>query len=196
MALICTLLAGMVMAVLVALLITLPLLINEKRLRRLAEAKLEASEVATEFERSMLNGEFHHGETCHDVLYKVIHYGQFDTEPVSVGDLFSLPTKEQHLFIKTIQDELKTKTPELRERVERFFNAGRRMFHYSQPLRYYLLCFWVLVFAGGLVLAIVSLFTLYSAKQAWERVRDFVSEWIVVFGQENNNPTISSKLQT
>jgi hypothetical protein len=196
MSVIYTLLTGTALAVLVALLITLPLLINEKRLRRLAEAQLEASQVATEFERSMLKGEFRYGETCHDVLYKIVYHGQFDTEPVSLGDLCSLPTKEQRLLIKILQEELKTKPAEIQERVERFLNASRRAFHFRQPIRYYLFCSWVLILAGGIILVIVSLFSLYGAKKTWERVRDLVSEWIVVFGQEDSNPTISSRLQT
>lgn len=166
-----------------ALLINLPILLREKRLRRLSQAKLEIAKAALRMEKLMLQGRIRLGHVCHDCLYRMMMQSHYEYEYAIPWVFWRRPTEQSREFRKKLSQEMMEKS-DLSKIVMDYVRADFQAFKNSRPVVSILFMVWVLFCAGGITMIIVGFIGFLKAKQAmkdvWKSFRELVAVWYVI----------------
>jgi hypothetical protein len=136
-------------------LINLPMVFNSYHNRRYAEAKLEIAKCVTEMEMLMLNGELKLGDVCHDRIYQNMLCSQY-AKRYGTPWKFWKPQPQIKEIRERLHAEMSQKTP-LAKLLTRYGAANYKAFRNNRPAASFCFLLWVLIFAGGFLILILSL---------------------------------------
>lgn len=161
--------------------------LNEKRKRKLAEARLALAKLATTANRQMRSGETTRGDICHDSVYKWVlaaqHYPVFtiDWSP------FKEVSPEARRFQRQLCEELRAH-PSRSSLVESFSFNLLKAFRTSHPFKFRMFWLWTIFFHGGLVilgaaikLAIFGAHGMRALREGWKKCTQNVKEWALLY---------------
>lgn len=172
----------------IALLVNAPLILHERRLRKLASAKLEVTKTVNEINQLMLTGEIKMGELCHDKVYPIMLSTQYDGRFYATWKLWKPPTEASKNLRLALHQEITKGTP-LGNILNRFASAKFSCFRRQQPLMFYCFSIWVLFVAGGFLLLLMGVVSAITARVAWRNFRQrfalaklnqLLSEWSLI----------------
>lgn len=163
-------------------------LLNEWRLRRIAEARLCMAKLSTAADELLLSGDVKVGELCHDHLCKLI----FATEHQKCFNISWNPffgaKKEVKEFKKALEIELKSKS-KMRDLLQQFAPNFAKAFRNTHPIKFFLFSIWVAVFCGGFIivlpslkLTITGLQGLIALHDGWCKLKSEIIKLSVVYG--------------
>lgn len=163
------------------------LLLNEKRKRKLAEARLALAKLATDANRQMRSGETTKGDICHDKVYKwVLSAQQYPVFTVDWNPLKRV-TPEAKSFQEELGKELRAH-PNRASLVDSFTANLLKAFRTSHPLKFRLFWFWVIFFRGGLAilgaairLAIFGARGMLALHEGWKKCTQNVKIWALLY---------------
>jgi hypothetical protein len=164
-----------IFCVALAVAFNLPMVLRSYRLRRFSQAKLEIVRTVNEMEKLMLSGELTLGGVCHDRIYQNMLLSQYATRYDASWKFWKFFTPEANAARKRLHREMNGNTP-LSQLLTRYGNANFRAFRYNRPIASAFFMWWVLLFAGGLTLLFVSLFSIVKINQAWKNFKQRSAE--------------------
>jgi hypothetical protein len=169
----------------------LMVLLNERRLRRLAEARLGLAKAATLAEKMMLSGETTVGCICHDHLCKTILFARHEKKfDVSWNPFMS--RKEMNLH-RQLDTELESSL-RAGELMSQFIFNFAKAFRNCHPIKFLLFSAWIAFAFGGIRMLVIAfkaaLFGgkgIISLSQAWRQQKRAIAEWSVKLGLNQND---------
>jgi hypothetical protein len=175
-----TILSALIFSVLLAVLITLPVYLHERRLLRLAKAKLEISKTVTAMEELMLSGKLAMGETCHDKVFKTM-------VAVQASDSYSVPWKlwemapsnEEREVRKKLHGEITAKGSEVGDLMGRFTYSYFLAYSYRRPFLCKCFILWVLLFDIGITGVITAFLAFRHWARRYQAAKRRMGEWLV-----------------
>jgi hypothetical protein len=128
-------------------LLNAPRYLRQRRLLRLAKAKLEVTKVVNEMNLLMLHGHIKAGNTCHDIVYPVMVETQYDGRFSVTWRFWRPPTDTTRERQQAIHDEINKRT-QLGTLLKRFVVAKVECFHYQQPFVFFCFLLWLIFVAS------------------------------------------------
>ncbi|MGO9585558.1 MAG: hypothetical protein ACLP2Y_05115 [Limisphaerales bacterium] len=153
-----------------AVALNLPMVLRSSRLRRFAQAKLDIVRTVNEMDKLMLNGDLTLGSVCHDRVYQNMLRSQYATHYIAPWRFWKFFTPEMRDVQKGVHAEMSGNTP-LSQLMARYGDANFRAFRYNRPFASVMFMWWVLIFAGGLTILFVGVFSLLKIKEAWKNFK-------------------------
>lgn len=159
----------LIIAVSLAFLLNLNMLVQAFREKKIAEYNLEISRVASKLERKLLAGEHTIGETCHDLLPKLVAYAQFKGQSIP---LRVIPSDRDKLVIRKLDREYAVEESIDKDLMNDFTDAILRAFVVKQPILIFVLA--CLVVGYYFLMALLKL-----TWVGWSYMQKRTAEWIM-----------------
>lgn len=168
----------LLVATLVAILLNLPVIYRAKRMRRLAEARLEIAKVVTEMEKRMLSGDLKVGEVCHDALYKdMVRCQAASGYRVSLS--LSRPSVPEQELRKRLHEEIANHDG-VGALLKRYIVAHFRAFRQQRPFMSLMFLFWVAAVIAGILGVFSCVKLLRGGRSWWKDYKQSAAEWLFV----------------
>ncbi len=161
-----------------AVLVNLPKVLRSYHERRFAAAKLEIVLTVTEMEKLMLESTLTLGDVCHDRIYQNMLRSQYATRYIAPWKFWK-PQPRQQEIRKRLHVEMSQNTP-LAKLLIRYGNANFKAFRNNRPFASFCFILWVLLFAGGLIILVMGLFSALKISQVWKKFWQRATEEYVV----------------
>jgi len=174
-------------AILASVLPGVYLYLRERRLRLLAEARLQLAKVATAANRLMLDGETKAGDLFHDHVCDCMLTAQFATRFNLRWHLFKPAPQEDAEFRKKLDSEIRAHKHKARLMTEFMFSC-MKAFSYSHPFKFICFILWVVFLNRGLAVFGLMIQGKQSLKSTIARLKRDVAEWGVVIGRHPHQP--------
>jgi hypothetical protein len=167
-------------------------LFNEKRKRRLSEARLALAKLATEANRQMLAGETKRGDICHDRVYASILGAQHSSVfNVDWNPLHNRVSEEGKKFQEALRQELELH-PKRAGLIDSFTHNLMKAFRNSHPVKFRLFWLWVILFCGGLrILGLAFRAAIHGAfftargmralSDGWQKCKMNIRDWALLY---------------
>lgn len=185
-----------ILSVIAAITPGLIMLLNERRLRRISEARLGLARAATAADAVMLSGEVKAGQLCHDHLCQRIFESQHHTRFNVHWNPFARQPKEIREFQEALDKELEC-NEQMRGVLDIFVFNFSKAFRNSHPVKFVGFSLWVLLVCGGLNMLLIALrLAVFGGKgvlalvEGWREVKQRIAEWAVVCGSDNGGPRL------
>ncbi len=186
--------------VLVVFAICISYYLRERRLTRLAKAKLDLSTAVSEMEQHLLNGRVTAGEVCHDDMFKAMLRCQEATRVRWGWKLWRMPTESEQQLREQFMRELKANS-HVGEISGRFVRSAWNVYENQRPFASRCFILWCFIFGGMLNMLVLNLRSflqilraLVSFKRNWgtyvalcDPVRLTVALWLVAFCGSNHS---------
>jgi hypothetical protein len=130
--------------------------LNEVRLRKLAEVRLDLARTATHVNELMLAGEVTVGQICHDHFCRFILDSQLRHEFNMSWNLLRAISPAAIAIRKQLEEELETKE-RVRDILQVFVMKYANAFRYSRPLSFICFAAWVFTCRGGIQMIVATL---------------------------------------
>jgi hypothetical protein len=149
------------------LLLNALILIRAKRLRRLAQARLDIVRAVTEMEGLMMKGVIQRGDAVHDEFFDALLASQY-TAGYGVRWKFWHANEKMKAVRKMLLAEIAKQT-EVGKLVSRLARAHYRAFENRHPLTSIVFALWVVACAGGLLVFLGGLLGYLGLKTAFRK---------------------------
>jgi len=166
-----------------ALLINVPLYIRQRRLLRLAKARLEISKAVTVMDKLMLDGKIKAGDVCHDKLYQAMLRTQYATKLYFPWKFWVPPTPESRELHKKLHKEL-SEHGELASALGQFVSANMNALHNGQPFVARIFALYVLIFCGGLRMLLAGILSVVRIHAVCVKLRQLIAEWSLILEEK------------
>lgn len=168
-----------ILSFLLAVLMNLPMLLREKHLRRLSEAKLTIVKTLTEMENLLRAGQIKQGEICHDVIYQIMLKSQYSNHDRVPWAFWKLPSAEFHKFRARLHTEM-NQSSDLARILRTFVSADFRALRNKRPFASLCFIIWTFLFFGGIGMMLMGLVGFFKArhavKNAWCSFKQLAAE--------------------
>ncbi len=166
--------------------VSLPAYLRERRLLRVARAKLEICRTVTAMEELMLSGKLTMGEVCHDKIYKTMLAVQSSDKYYVPWKLWRLlPSSEEREFRDKLHAEITMKGSDVGKLLGKFTAQYFRAYNYSRPWLTKLFCIWVVCFAFGFIAAVLAARKYRSFKAGCDSLHRVAAEWLLAITMES-----------
>lgn len=148
------------------------LLLNERRLRRLSEARLMLAKAAIAADQLMLSGDTKVGDVCHDHVCRFILMAQHVTSFNVQWTPFMHTSKEEAERQSLLMQELDSNHG-MRGIMEQFVRGFAKAFRNCHPFKFLFFSAWVLLFKSRR-----KVFT------SWGKLKRLIAQWSVVLASD------------
>ena len=179
---------------LVAFLFNWPFYLHQKRLLRLAKARLDIARTVTSMERLMLSGKIKSGDICHDKMYHAMLRCQYATKHYFPWKFWTPPSRETREMCRKLHQEA-AETGEIGELLRGFYDANIRVLNNGQPYLSKLFAVYVIVFCGGLKILVLGLISIVKVRKSYLKFRELTAEWCMAL-EESPKPQFGLKAKS